>query len=226
MAEALHNNRIAAIADDITRRYREGGARIVLIAGPSSSGKTTFTKRLAIQLMTNLLEPRMISLDDYFVNREHTPLDADGEYDYESLYALDLEAFNTDLNTLVDGKQVSLPYYNFETGQREYRGNTIELTDNSILLIEGIHGLNPELTASVNERMKYRVYVSPLTTIAQLVTRYRQPPAATHYPRLTLPRRDTRTDNPPLAERAPRRGTLDFPLSGKRRLYVQLLAAV
>lgn len=166
VAEALHNNRIATIADDITRRYREGDARIVLIAGPSSSGKTTFTKRLAIQLMTNLLEPRMISLDDYFVDREHTPRDADGEFDYESLYALDLETFNADLNALLKGKRVSLPYYNFETGLREYRGNTIELTDNSLLLIEGIHGLNPELTASVSERMKYRIYVSALTTIA------------------------------------------------------------
>jgi len=95
VAEALHNNKIARIADEITRRYEDGGARIVLVAGPSSSGKTTFTKRLAIQLMTNLLEPQMISLDDYFVNRDQTPRDADGEYDFESLYALDLKLFNS-----------------------------------------------------------------------------------------------------------------------------------
>ncbi len=166
VAEALHNNRIASIADEITRRYRNGGARVVMVAGPSSSGKTTFTKRLAIQLMTNLLEPKMISLDDYFVNRENTPLDESGEYDYESLYALDLPTFNDHLNSLIAGKEVELPYYNFETGSRQYRGHRIHLGDNSILLIEGIHGLNPELTAHVPDHMKYRIYVSALTTIA------------------------------------------------------------
>lgn len=165
VAEALHNNRIAAIADDITDKFRQGGARIVMIAGPSSSGKTTFTKRLAIQLVTNLLEPKMISLDDYFVDRHQTPKDSDGEYDYESLYALDLPTFNTHLNQLIEGKEVELPYYNFETGKREYRGNRISMGPNSILLIEGIHGLNPELTSNVAESMKYRVYVSALTTI-------------------------------------------------------------
>lgn len=166
VSEALHANRIASIADDITRRYRAGGARVVMIAGPSSSGKTTFTKRLAIQLMTNLLQPQMISLDNYFVDRAHTPIDADGEYDYESLYALDLATFNAHLNALIQGRSVELPYYNFETGEREFRGETISLGPNSILLIEGIHGLNPELTASVAPEMKYRVYVSALTTIS------------------------------------------------------------
>ncbi len=166
VSEALHNNRIATIADDITRRFREGGARVVMIAGPSSSGKTTFTKRLAIQLMTNLLEPQMISLDDYFVDRAHTPKDASGEYDYESLYALDLETFNSHLNRLISGETVELPYYNFETGMREYRGNRITLRPGSVLLIEGIHGLNPELTADVADAMKYRIYVSALTTIS------------------------------------------------------------
>lgn len=166
VSEALHNNRIATIADEITRRFHAGEARIVMIAGPSSSGKTTFTKRLAIQLMTNLLQPKMISLDDYFVDREHTPLDASGDYDYESLYALDLTTFNDHLNRLLAGETVELPYYNFETGMREYRGNRISLDPGSILLIEGIHGLNPELTAHVPERMKYRIYVSALTTIS------------------------------------------------------------
>ena len=166
VAEALHNNRIATIADEITRRRREGGARVVMIAGPSSSGKTTFTKRLAIQLMTNLLEPRIISLDDYFVDRHHTPKDETGEYDYESLYALDLEKFNSDLNRLIAGEEVELPYYNFETGEREYRGNRISLGKDAILLIEGIHGLNPELTSQVEEKMKYRIYVSALTSIS------------------------------------------------------------
>lgn len=166
VAEALHNNKIAHIADDITRRYDKGGARIVLVAGPSSSGKTTFTKRLAIQLMTNLLEPQMISLDDYFVNRADTPLDADGEYDYESLYALDLKQFNADLNALLRGEEVELPTYNFAKGCREYNGNKISLTGRSILLIEGIHGLNPKLTDSIAAEMKYKVYVSALTTLS------------------------------------------------------------
>lgn len=166
VSEALHNKRLGTIADRITERFREGGAKVVLIAGPSSSGKTTFTKRLAIQLITNLLEPKMISLDNYFVDREHTPLDIDGDYDYESLYALDLERFNSDLNRLLAGEEVELPTYNFSTGEREHRGDRMRLSPNSILLIEGIHGLNPELTASVPDNMKYRVYVSALTTIS------------------------------------------------------------
>ncbi len=148
VAEALHQKYISAIADEITRRHRQGGARIILIAGPSSSGKTTTTKRLAIQLMTNLLRPVMISLDNYFVDREHTPRDADGEYDYESLYALDLATFNRDLQDLLDGKEVSLPTYDFATGTRKYKGNKISLGADSVILIEGIHGLNPELTPS------------------------------------------------------------------------------
>lgn len=166
IAEALHNKMIAAIADDIARHFADGGARIVLIAGPSSSGKTTFTKRLAIQLMTNLLKPQMISLDNYFVDREHTPRDESGDYDFESLYALDLDAFNADLRRLLAGEEIELPYYNFENGAREYRGERMRLDDDSILLIEGIHGLNPELTAQIEEKMKFRVYVSALTTIS------------------------------------------------------------
>ncbi len=166
VSEALHDKRIATIADHITERFRNGGARIVLIAGPSSSGKTTFTKRLAIHLMTNLLEPQMISLDDYFVDRHRTPLDENGELDYEALRALDVDLFNSDLNRLLNGEEVELPYYNFETGNREFRGNRIKLGNRSILLIEGIHGLNPELTELVPEQMKYRVYISALTTIS------------------------------------------------------------
>lgn len=165
VAEALHEKALARISDEITRRYKEGGARIVLIAGPSSSGKTTTTKRLGIQLMTNLLKPCLISLDNYFVNRDCTPRDETGDYDYESLYALDLEQFNRDLNDILDGKEVQLPTYNFEQGRRQYKGNTLRLDEGSILLIEGIHGLNPALTANIDERMKFRVYVSALTTI-------------------------------------------------------------
>ncbi len=166
VAEALHDKKIAAIADDITARYRNGGARVVLIAGPSSSGKTTTTKRLGIYLMTNLLKPKMISLDNYFVNRETTPRDETGDYDYESLYALDLKQFNADLTALLRGEEVAMPTYSFEQGKRLYKGDTLRLEPNSILLIEGIHGLNPELTAAIEEQMKYRVYVSALTTLS------------------------------------------------------------
>lgn len=166
VAEAMHSKRIGAIADEITRRFDDGGARVVLIAGPSSSGKTTFTKRLAIQLMTNLLEPCMVSLDDYFVNRVNTPRDETGDYDYESLYALDLDTFNRDLNRLLEGEEVELPSYNFELGERVYKGNRLRMGERSVLLIEGIHGLNPELTAHIADKQKYRVYVSALTTIS------------------------------------------------------------
>lgn len=166
VAEALHNKYIARIADEITDRYAHGGARVVLIAGPSSSGKTTTTKRLAIQLMTNLLRPIVISLDNYFVDRTRTPRDEKGDYDYESLYALDLDLFNHDLNAILAGEEVSLPTYNFITGEREYKGDKVRLTDRSILLFEGIHGLNPELTKDIPEEAKYRIYVSALTTIS------------------------------------------------------------
>ncbi|MDE6090584.1 MAG: nucleoside kinase [Duncaniella sp.] len=166
VAEALHTKYIGAIADRITTRYNEGGARVVLIAGPSSSGKTTFTKRLAVQLLTNLLKPVMISLDNYFVDRHRTPRDESGDYDYESLFALDLELFNDHLNRLIMGEEIEIPYYNFERGEREYRGESIKLDSRSVLLIEGIHGLNPELTRDVDPEMKYRIYVSALTTLA------------------------------------------------------------
>ncbi|MCH5221344.1 MAG: nucleoside kinase [Muribaculaceae bacterium] len=166
VSEALHEKALAHISDEITARYENGGARIVLISGPSSSGKTTTTKRLSIQLMTNLLKPQMISLDDYFVNRENTPRDESGDYDYESLYALDLKQFNADLTAILSGEEVELPYYNFELGCRQYRGNKIMLEPGSILLIEGIHGLNPELTAQIPEEMKFRIYVSALTTLS------------------------------------------------------------
>lgn len=166
VAEALHDKKIAGIADEIARRYHEGGAKIVLIAGPSSSGKTTTAKKLSIYLMTNLLRPRMISLDNYFVDRHLTPRDESGDYDYESLYALDLDLFNRDLNALLAGEEVRLPVYDFHTGSRRNDGPLMRLDEGDILIIEGIHGLNPELTASVPEKMKFRVYVSSLTTLA------------------------------------------------------------
>ena len=166
VAEALHDKMFARIADEITRRYHEGGARVVLIAGPSSSGKTTSSKRLGIQLVTNYIIPKIISLDNYFLDRDHTPRDEDGDYDYESLYALDLEQFNKDIKALIAGEEVAMPTYNFQTGEREYRGNTLKLGENNILLMEGIHGLNPELTKDIADEMKFRVYVSALTTLS------------------------------------------------------------
>ncbi len=162
VSEALQEKKIAGIADEIARR---GNVRMVLIAGPSSSGKTTFAKRLSIQLMTNMLRPLAISLDDYFLNREDTPLDKDGNRDYESLYALDLKLFNSDLQKLLDGEEIMLPTFNFEKGQREYKGNKLKLMPDNILILEGIHGLNPNLTAHISEDCKYKIYVSTLTTI-------------------------------------------------------------
>ena len=166
VVEALHNKHFIQIADEITRRYHEGGARVVLIAGPSSSGKTTSSKRLAIQLVTNYIVPKVIELDNYFVNRDRTPRDGSGDYDYESLYALDLDQLNKDLTDLLAGKQVSMPTYNFKTGQREYLGNTLKLEPGDILLMEGIHGLNPELTTGIPDDQKFRVFVSALTTLS------------------------------------------------------------
>ena len=166
VVEALHNKHFIQIADEITRRYKEGGARVVLIAGPSSSGKTTSSKRLAIQLMTNFIVPKVIELDNYFINREHTPRDEKGDYDYESLYALDLEQFNKDVTDLLSGKEVAMPTYNFKKGEREYLGNTLKLEQGDILLMEGIHGLNPELTRTIPEEQKFRLFVSALTTLS------------------------------------------------------------
>lgn len=165
VAEAVHERKFAGIAYEIARRFKEGGARVVLLAGPSSSGKTTSSKRLAIQLMANLIVPKVISLDNYFVNRDDTPVDENGEKDFESLYALDLDLFNNDLNDLIAGKEVAMPTYNFEKGEREYRGDKLRLGDNTVLLMEGIHGLNPELTASIADDQKFRVYASALSTI-------------------------------------------------------------
>lgn len=161
VSEALQEKCIVGIADDIHRR----GARIVLIAGPSSSGKTTFSKRLSIQLMANGLRPIALSLDDYFVDRELTPRDEKGDYDFESLYAIDLPYFNAQLNALLQGGQVELPRFDFTTGKRVLTGKQLQITDNTVLILEGIHALNPELTDHIAEDTKYKVYVSALTSI-------------------------------------------------------------
>jgi uridine kinase len=165
ISEAMQEKQIAKIAEEIARRYKDG-VRVVLIAGPSSSGKTTFCKRLEIQLITNLLHPVGVSIDDYFLNREDTPKDEKGAYDFESLYAIDLPYFKQDLCKLIAGEEVQIPSFSFQKGQRTFRGDTLQMKENSILLLEGIHGLNPELTASIPPENIFRVYVSALTTIA------------------------------------------------------------
>ena len=161
VAEALQEKRIAGIADDIHRR----GARIVLISGPSSSGKTTFSKRLSVQLMTNGLRPVALSLDDYFVDREHTPLDAEGNYDFESLYAVDLPFFNEQLSALLRGDEVQLTKFDSTLGKRLLTDRRLRIDAHTVLIIEGIHALNPELTCHIPAADKYKVYVSALTTI-------------------------------------------------------------
>jgi uridine kinase len=165
VAEAYQSKQIGEIAEEITRRFQDG-VRVVLISGPSSSGKTTFRKRLEIQLLVNLLRPVGISLDDYFVDRDKTPLDEKGEKDYESLYSLDLELFEKHMIQLMQGEEVELPSYNFVTGKREYKKHFLKMSENSILIVEGIHGLNPELTAHIPPEKIFKVYVSALTTIS------------------------------------------------------------
>ena len=166
VSEALQEKRISQIADDIFNRGQKGHpVKLILISGPSSSGKTTFSKRLSVQLIANGLRPYPISLDDYFVNREDTPKDENGNYDYESLYALDLGFFNQQLQALLNGEEVELPRFNFTTGKREMSGKRLKLNENTILILEGIHALNPELTTHIPSENKFKIYVSALTTI-------------------------------------------------------------
>ena len=162
VSEALQEKRISEIADEIASRK---GVKLVLLAGPSSSGKTTTCKRLSIQLLANGIRPLQISLDDYFVDRQHTPKDANGEYDYESLYALNLQLINEQFNALFRGEEVELPKYDFTTGTSHPSGKKLKMGENDILVVEGIHALNPELTSEIPEKQKFRVYVSALTTI-------------------------------------------------------------
>lgn len=162
VAEALHEKKIAYIADMINERK---GTKVILIAGPSSSGKTTFARRLGIQLRVNGFLPIPISLDDYFVDREHTPKDEYGEYDFESIYALDINLFNKHLEALLNGEEVELPTYNFKKGTREWNGHKIKLPSNGVLIVEGIHGLNEMLTSSIPKENKFKIYISALTQL-------------------------------------------------------------
>jgi uridine kinase len=162
LSEALQEKKIGQIADEIARRK---GIKMVLIAGPSSSGKTTTCKRLSVQLAINGLKPIGISLDDYFLNREETPLDENGDYDFEHLHALNIPLLNEQMNALFKGEEVELPRYNFHTGQSEWSGKKLQLKGNEILVVEGIHALNPELTQQIPDENIFRVYASALTTI-------------------------------------------------------------
>ncbi|MCM1150748.1 MAG: nucleoside kinase [Alistipes sp.] len=166
LAEAFHERKFAWVADSILEAHRTRGTRMVLISGPSSSGKTTSAKRLGIQLGVLGLKPVMISLDDYFVEREKTPRDENGEYDYEALEAIDLELFNDHLRRLTAGESIDIPRYDFITGRRTQHDAPLTLDDRSILIIEGIHGLNPQLTPSIPDTQKFRIYISCFTSVA------------------------------------------------------------
>ena len=162
ISEALQEKKIARIADEIAQRR---GVRMILIAGPSSSGKTTTCKRLSVQLAVNGIKPVPISLDDYFVDREHTPRDEKGDYDYEHLHALNLPLLNEQMNALFRGEEVELPRYNFQTGSSEKSGRRLQLHDDQVLVVKGIHALNPELMSQVPGEQIFRVYASALTTL-------------------------------------------------------------
>ena len=160
--EAEQERKIGEIAKDIVSR---GGVKFIMIAGPSSSGKTTFSHRLSVQLRTQGLVPHPIALDDYFVDREKTPLDENGNYNFECLEAIDIELFNSDMKALLNGERVELPTFNFKTGKREYKGNIKKLGPDDVLVIEGIHGLNDKTSYSLPDESKYKIYISALTSL-------------------------------------------------------------
>lgn len=167
VAEANQEKNIVKMTEEIERRFRsENPVRIVLITGPSSSGKTTFCKRLSIQLLTCGIKPISFSTDDYFVNREDTPKFPDGRYDFDNIQAMDLALLDHDLQALLAGEEVCTPTYNFTTGKREYRGNHIKMDSETVLIIEGIHALNPLLTSQLPENVKYKIYIAVMTDMA------------------------------------------------------------
>ena len=166
IAEAVHGRQFSNIADKIYKANRERGVKVVLISGPSSSGKTTSAKRIGIQLRVLGLHPVLISLDDYFVNREDTPKDENGDYDYEALEALDLARLNDDLARLIAGESVEIPRYDFITGTRQWHEHPLQLTERSVLIMEGIHGLNPKLTPAIPDDRKFKIYLSCFTSVA------------------------------------------------------------
>lgn len=163
VAEAFQEKRIASVAESISKRP---GVKMVLISGPSSSGKTTTCKRLSVQLGVLGYHPVQISVDDFFVERDETPKDKDGNFDFEALEAIDLPLFNKTLSELIEGKRVELPTFNFALGKKEWKGKSIQLDENSIMVIEGIHCLNPKLTEQVSDDVKFKIFVSALTSIS------------------------------------------------------------
>ena len=162
LAEALHEKKIANIADDIKKRKN---VKMILIAGPSSSGKTTFAQRLGIQLRLNGIKPVTISVDNYFVERQDTPRDKNGDYDFESIEAIDLKLFNKHLKKLLNGEEVEIPEFDFTVGTKKYNGNKLKLSDDEVLVIEGIHCLNDRLTSQIEKKYKYKIYISALTVL-------------------------------------------------------------
>ncbi len=166
LAEAFHERQLAQIADAVARANEERGTRMVLISGPSSSGKTTTAKRLGIQLSVLGLRPVLLSLDDYFVDREKTPLDENGAYDYEALEAIDLKLFNEHLQRLFRGEEVAIPRYDFITGRSEWHENPLRMDERTVLVVEGIHGLNPRLTPGIADELKYKIYASCFTSVS------------------------------------------------------------
>ncbi len=164
IAEALHERKYAAIADMIYERRER--VKLVLLSGPSSSGKTTTSKRLAVQLKVLGLNPVVLEMDNYFVNREKTPKDEDGNYDFESIYAMDLELLNSQIQALLSGEEVEIPKFNFAEGKSYFNGNKLQLRESDILIMEGIHALNPQLTASIDDEKKFKIYASALTSLS------------------------------------------------------------
>lgn len=161
VCEAMQQNAIYELAKQIVRENK----RVILIAGPSSAGKTTFSHRLRIQLQTMGLHPHAIAVDNYFVNREDNPKDENGNYDFECMEALDVDKLNDDLLTLLEGKELELPVFNFKIGRREYHGDRLKIENQDVLILEGIHSLNPAMTHSLNKEDKYKIYISPLNQI-------------------------------------------------------------
>lgn len=164
ISEALHEKKVAQIADKIFSQ--KDRVKLILLSGPSSSGKTTTAKRLAVQLKVNGMKPHIISLDDYFVNREDTPRDEDGNFDFEALEALDIPKFNQDLIKLLNGEEIEIPKFSFETGTRFYDGTKLQIEPNGIIIFEGIHALNPKLTEQIEDDRKFKIYVSALTSLS------------------------------------------------------------
>jgi len=215
ISEALQEKKIAQIAEQIAARP---GVKLVLLAGPSSSGKTTSCKRLSIQLAVNGLKPLQISLDDYFVDRERTPKDENGEYDYESIYALDLPKINDQFNALFRGEEVELPKYDFQSGKSKKSGQRLKMNDNNVLVVEGIHALNPELTAQIPNEQIFRVYFARQS---QLHPDNRQPSVAPHHTRLQISWRLGSGHDSPMAVGTCWREQVDFPFPGECRCHAQ-----